>query len=186
MRSSLIPVAVRTRRSCRPSGQSAAILILALTLLSSTFLSETRRDPGLVVEDLLGIAQPCAGKRDLELGAALAADRADRAQRGRGRAPLAGRQTRKQNACSLDRSRQRQARMTERIRRGCASSGQQLLDHLAAVDDLDGPVAGGHQLLVGDDAEQVIDGRGEVFGADRVALGLAGRRVRRGRRSSPA
>ena len=46
VRSSLKPVAVLTRMSCRPSGQSAAILILALTLLSSIFLSETVEIPG--------------------------------------------------------------------------------------------------------------------------------------------
>ena len=63
------------------------------------------------------------------------------------------------------------------IRSGVTSS-QQFLDDLAAVDDLDGPVARGHQFLVGDDAEQVVDGGGEVFGADRVAFGLAGRGVR--------
>ena len=33
--------------------------------------------------------------------------------------------------------------------------------------NLDRAAAGGHQLLVGDDAELVIDGRGQVFGADR-------------------
>src|SRR4051794_12413635 len=61
---------------------------------------------------------------------------------------------------------------TARIRPG--GSAEQLGADLAAVDDLDGAVAGGHQLLVGDDAELVIDGGGQVLGADRVALGLAG------------
>src|SRR5439155_25535187 len=59
-----------------------------------------------------------------------------------------------------------------RIRPG--GSAQQLVADLAAVDDLDRPVAGGHQFLVGDDAELVVDGRGQVLGADRVALRLAG------------
>ena len=66
------------------------------------------------------------------------------------------------------------------------ASGQQFLDHLAAVDDLDGPVAGGHQLLVGDDAHLVVDGGGEVLGADRVALGLAGGGVGERRGCSPS
>src|SRR5262249_50188389 len=56
-------------------------------------------------------------------------------------------------------------------------SGQQLLDDLAAVDDLDGPVAGGHELLVGDDSQEVVDRGGQVFGTDRGALGLGGRGV---------
>ena len=42
-------------------------------------------DACLVVDDFLGIAQTRAGERDFELGPALAADRPDRAQRGRGR-----------------------------------------------------------------------------------------------------
>ena len=49
------------------------------------------------------------------------------------------------------------------------TSSQQILDDLAAVDDLDGSVAGGHQFLVGDDAQQMVDGGRQVFGADRVA-----------------
>ncbi len=43
------------------------------------------RDAGLVEEDLLGVAQPGAGEGDLDLGAALAADRPDRRQAGAGR-----------------------------------------------------------------------------------------------------
>src|SRR3954452_25261313 len=57
-------------------------------------------------------------------------------------------------------------------------SAEQFGADLAAIDDLDGAIAGGHQFLVGDDAELVVDGRGQVLRADRVVLGLAGRRVR--------
>jgi len=46
VRSSLIPEAVRTRRSCRPRGASAAILSFALTVLSSTRASDTVVIPG--------------------------------------------------------------------------------------------------------------------------------------------
>src|SRR5438552_11708840 len=58
------------------------------------------------------------------------------------------------------------------------SSSHQLLHHLAAIDDLDGPVAGGHEFLVGDNAKKVVDGGGEILRTDRVTLGLTGRRVR--------
>ncbi len=46
VRSSLIPVAVLTRKSWIPSAQSGAILIFARTLLSSTFLSPSVVRPG--------------------------------------------------------------------------------------------------------------------------------------------
>ena len=47
------------------------------------------------------------------------------------------------------------------------------LTNLAAVDDLDRPVAGGHQFLVGDDAQQVVDRGGQVL--DRSAGRLPAR-----------
>ncbi len=40
---------------------------------------------------------------------------------------------------------------------------QEVVDDLAAVDDLDRAVAGSHELLVGDDPEAVVDGREQVF-----------------------
>ncbi len=46
VRSSLIPVAVRTRRSCRPSAQSGAILSRATTASLFTFLMESVVIPG--------------------------------------------------------------------------------------------------------------------------------------------
>ena len=57
------------------------------------------------------------------------------------------------------------------------SSSEQILDDLAAVDDLDRAVARGHQFLVGHNAQQVVNGRGQVFRTNRIALGLAGRCV---------
>ena len=121
--------------SCRPSAQSAAILILALTLLSSTFLSETVVMPGLVVDDLLGIAQPRAGEGDLDLGAALAADRTNRAQRGRGRARPRAHETRRQQAARKKTAESHEGASTTVVDPG--GSGEQVLDDLAAVDDLD-------------------------------------------------
>ena len=46
VRSSLIPVAVRSRMSWSPRGQSAAIFSRAVTALSFTFLIETVAIPG--------------------------------------------------------------------------------------------------------------------------------------------
>src|SRR5690606_29823719 len=58
-------------------------------------------------------------------------------------------------------------------------SGEHRRDDLAAIDDLDRPVARSHQLLVGLDAQTVINGGGPVFDAQRIVFGLAGGRVRR-------
>ena len=199
VRSSLMPVAVLHPQIVQTEQAVRRDLDLGLDVVVVELLEADRRDARLVVDDLLGIAQPGARERDLHLGAALAADGPDRAQRRRGRRTGVDQATSK--AASIDaearRMRSSQTRSThatiseatnaEPSHRGrrpsgpkfTGSSSQQVLDDLAAVDDLDGPVAGRHQLLVGDDAEQVVDRRGQVFGADRVALGLAGRGVRR-------
>ena len=52
-----------------------------------------------------------------------------------------------------------------------APQASKLLANLAAVDDFDRPVARRHQLLVGDDAQLVIDRRGQVGRTDRVFSG---------------
>ena len=82
VRSSLMPVAVRTRKSCRPRAQSGAILSFGPDVVVVDLLEAERRDARLVVDDLLGVAQPRAGKCDLQLGPALAADRTNRAEDG--------------------------------------------------------------------------------------------------------
>ena len=166
-------------------------------------LDRERRDPGLVEDDLQGVAQPGAREGDVQLGPALAADR-DGRRSGSAWRPGRPRSERKVRAVPRRAGRMEGSRISGRVsrfsaneirpapqvRRGRAgvshavpitvrrrSSGQQFLEDLAAVDDLDRPVARRHQFLVGDDAELVVDGRGEVFGADRVAFGLGGRGV---------
>ena len=51
------------------------------------------------------------------------------------------------------------------------------VDDLAAVDDFDGAVTGGHELFVGVDAELVVNGGHEVGGVDPILFGFATERV---------
>ena len=69
VRSSLTPVAVRSRRSCRPSRAVGGDLERRLDLAVVDHLELRRRDPRLIEEDLLGVGQPPAGEGDLDLGA---------------------------------------------------------------------------------------------------------------------
>jgi hypothetical protein len=50
----------------------------------------------------------------------------------------------------------------------------QFLPRFTFADDIDWPVAGRHQLLVGIDAEAVIDRVGQVLDCQPILIGLAG------------
>ena len=67
----------------------------------------------------------------------------------------------------------------ELVLRNNVMKGEGTANEVAAVANLDGAFAGGHQFLVGDDAQLVIDGGGEVFRADRVGLRRRSRGIRR-------
>ncbi len=70
----LTPVAVRSRKSCSPSGASGAIAKVAVTWPSADRLEAGGRNPRLIEQDLLGVGQPLAGQGHRDLGAAPAAD----------------------------------------------------------------------------------------------------------------
>lgn len=53
-------------------------------------------------------------------------------------------------------------------------SGEQFSADFAAIDNFDWSIAWGHQFLVGDDAEAVVDGGCPVFNVERVIFGFAG------------
>ena len=73
------PQVVQTERAVRRD------LDLRPDVVVVDLLEAERRDTRLVVDDLLGVAQPRSRECDFQFGAALAADRTDRAQRRRGR-----------------------------------------------------------------------------------------------------
>ena len=85
VRSSLIPRRRADAEVVQAQGRVGGDLELRLDVVVVDLGDRDRGDSGLVEEDLLGVAQSGAGEGDLELGAALAADRPERRQAGASR-----------------------------------------------------------------------------------------------------
>jgi hypothetical protein len=56
--------------------------------------------------------------------------------------------------------------------------GEEGIEYVAAVDDLDGAAAGGHQLLVAGDADLVVDGGRKVGDIDAIGIDAAAESIR--------